>query len=108
MLEHARAQIFIFEHARARSMLNFFILDATLAFCNDYVMHMTIRYGGNVHSRSEQHTNEIHKSERRDISLGQSIFSLALSRYDRSSSLVMVQFIEVPIDLLQCNIEHKM
>ena len=71
-------------------------------------MHMTLRYGGNVHSRSEQHTNEFHKSERRDISLGQSIFSLALSRYDRSSSLVMVQFIEVPIDLLQCNIEHKM
>ena len=71
-------------------------------------MHMTLRYGGNVHSRSEQHTNEFHKSERRDISLGQSIFSLALSRYDRSSSLVMVQFIEVPIDLLHCNIEHKM
>ena len=30
MLEHARAQIFIFDHARARSMLDFFILDATL------------------------------------------------------------------------------
>ena len=30
MLEHARARIFIFEHARARSMLDFFILDATL------------------------------------------------------------------------------
>ena len=30
MLVHARAQIFIFEHARARSMLDFFILDATL------------------------------------------------------------------------------
>ena len=31
MLEHARARIFIFEHARARSMLDYFILDATLA-----------------------------------------------------------------------------
>ena len=30
MLEHARAQIFIFEHARARSMLDYFILDVTL------------------------------------------------------------------------------
>ena len=30
MLEHARARIFIFEPARARSMLDFFILDATL------------------------------------------------------------------------------
>ena len=30
MLEHARARILLFEHARARSMLDFFILDATL------------------------------------------------------------------------------
>ena len=30
MLEHAQARIFILEHARARSMLDFFILDATL------------------------------------------------------------------------------
>ena len=31
MLEHAQARNFIFEHARARSMLDYFILDATLA-----------------------------------------------------------------------------
>ena len=30
MLEHARARILIFKHAQARSMLDFFILDATL------------------------------------------------------------------------------
>ena len=36
MLEHAGAQIFIFEHARAHSMLEFFILDATLLVNNNW------------------------------------------------------------------------
>ena len=39
MLEHAQARIFILEHARARSRLDFFILGATLKMTIFPILH---------------------------------------------------------------------
>ena len=40
------ARIFIFEHARARSMLDFFILDATLGPTHDYTGQVKMDWWG--------------------------------------------------------------
>ena len=48
MLEHARVRIFIFEHAQARSMLDFFILDATLLVHNSKQLTVSSPLGLNT------------------------------------------------------------